>query len=84
MKNKILGKKLLSDNKNLYRSIHSKFLKETIQRVSSAIILKMILKLKKMKKIAADIGCGKLGLGAINLINLGFRNIQLFDLNKKM
>ena len=43
----------------------------------------MILKLKKQRKIAADIGCGKLGLGAINLINLGFRNIQLFDLNKK-
>ena len=83
MKNKILGKKLLSDNKNLYRSIHSKFLKETIQRVSSAIN-KNDFKIKKIeKKIAADIGCGKLGLGAINLINLGFRNIQLFDLNKK-
>lgn len=83
MKNKILGKKLLFDNKNLYRSIHNKFLKETILRVSSALNKNDIKITNLEKKIAADIGCGKLGLGAINLINLGFRNIQLFDLNKK-
>ena len=58
-------------------------MKDTIQRVSSAIN-KSDLKIKNVEqKMTADIGCGKLGLGAINLINIGFRNIQLFDLNKK-
>lgn len=77
------NKKLLKHNKKLYRSIHKKYVKSTIQRVSSAISFEDI-KIKKLeKKIAADIGCGALGLGAINLVNLGFRNIYLFDLNKK-
>lgn len=74
---------LIKNNKILYGSIHDKYKKETIKRIST-VISKEEIGINNLKdKIAADIGCGRLGLGAINLINLGFNNIFLFDLSKQ-
>lgn len=75
---------LIKHNKKVYRDIHLKFKEDTIKRVSSAIKLSDIENTKLKKKIIAiDICCGALGLGAINLIKLGIKDIHLFDSNKK-
>ncbi len=76
-------KNLISHNKKIYRDIHIKYKDDTKRRISSTVQFSD-LGIKDFKnKIGIDVCCGALGLGAINLINLGLRNIHLFDLNKK-
>ena len=80
---KIAKATLVNFNKNFYRGLHKKFPEITKKRVSSTISLNDIPIKNLENKIAIDIGCGALGLGALNLIKLGIKSIYLFDLNKK-
>ena len=76
-------KNLINHNKKIYRDIHLKYKNVTKKRISTTVKLSD-LGVKNLKnKIGIDVCCGALGLGAINLINLGLREIHLFDLNQK-
>ena len=85
MKNEksIVKSSIINFNKNFYRGLHKKYSEITKKRVSSTISLNDIPIKNLENKIAIDIGCGALGLGALNLIKLGIKSIYLFDLNKK-
>ena len=79
----IIMKNLIKNNKKIYREIHLKYGNVTKKRVSTSINISDLDNKNLSEKIGLDVCCGALGLGAINLINLGIKNIHLFDLNRK-
>jgi len=74
---------LIKSNKKIYRNIHLKYKDVTKKRVSSVLSASDLGNIKLSNLIGIDVCCGALGLGAINLINLGIREVHLFDLSHK-
>jgi len=71
----------------LYNKIHLKQLEtHGFNRISNLLNTKN-LKLNKnffKEKICADLGCGSAGVGALNLLKLGAKEVHLMDLKKNI
>lgn len=71
--------------RNLFNKIHLKQIHTSgFQRMKN-ILNEKNLKLKKdffKNKVCADLGCGSTGVGALNLLNLGAKEVHLMDMKK--
>ena len=70
--------------RNLFNKIHLKQMKTSGYKRVVNLLSEKNLRLPKnyfKNKICADLGCGSTGAGALNLLNMGAREVHLMDLH---
>ena len=71
--------------RNIFNEIHLKQIKTSGYKRVANLLTEKNLQLPKnyfKDKICADLGCGSTGAGALNLLNLGAKEVHLMDLKK--